>query len=158
MGRILSAGDILEVECPAGVAYISYAGRDANLGDAIWVIPEVFRQPTQDWSTVFGRNGYFAFYPAGTALRRKLVRKVGYSTEALRVVPVKRRRELAVDDSGVVTSWLITDGRDRTPKRDSELTDEEKGLPIASIWNHPLLIERIVSGWMPGRTVLDSSK
>jgi hypothetical protein len=78
----LALGDVLEVACPAGVAYVAYAGRNESLGDALWVVPTVFSAPRDDWSTVFRVPGYFAFYGAHAALRKKLVRKVGYSTDA----------------------------------------------------------------------------
>jgi hypothetical protein len=149
MGAVLSPGDILEFDCPGGVAYFSYAGKHASLGDAIWVVPRVFPQPTDDWSSAFGGEGYFAFYPATSAVRRKLVRKVGFAPAALRLLPTKRRNVVNVDAHGAVTSWLITDGTVRVPRRDSELSSEERNLPIANIWNHKFLVESIGRGWTP---------
>jgi hypothetical protein len=63
----LAVGDVLEIICPTGVAYVAYAGRNESLGDAIWIVPKVFSQPTDDWSLVFSGPGYFAFYAAHTA-------------------------------------------------------------------------------------------
>lgn len=143
-------GDVLEITCPAGVAYVAYAGRNESLGDALWVVPKVFRRPTDDWRMVFSELGYFAFYPAHTALRRKLVRKAGYSTDAIRMLPLRRRSPTNVLDDEKPNSWLITEGSTRTVHRDEDLTVEERMLPIAEIWNHPQLIDAISTGWMPG--------
>jgi hypothetical protein len=95
----------------------------------------------------FMGEGYHAFYPAHAAIRQGLVQLIGYCVEALRQPPAKVRQAINVDRDGTVRSWLITDGISETPRRD--LAPEEEALPIASIWNHGLLIERIVQGWRP---------
>src|ERR1051326_5144227 len=109
MAAWLAIGDILEVVCPTGVAYVSYAGRHQQLGDAIWVVPRVFAYPTNDWRAVFAGSGYLIFYPAHAALRAKLVRKVGYSIDAIRSLPTKRRIAASLDEHEQVVTWLITD-------------------------------------------------
>jgi hypothetical protein len=145
----LAVGDVLEVACPAGVGYVAYAGRNDSLGDAVWVVPKVFSQPTDDWSAVFAGLGYFAFYGAHAALRKKLVRKVGYSTDAIRMLPAQRRSSTNVLDDEQPSAWLITEGSTRSVRRNEDLSDEERLLPIAEIWNHPYLVDAISTGWMP---------
>lgn len=149
MAPSVSVGDILEVVCPTGVAYVSYAGRHETLGDGIWVVPRVFAEPTDDWHAVFAGDGYFAFYPAQTALRRKLVRKVGYSIDAIRPLPAKRRMAASLDEREPVTTWLIVEGDARIARSADQLDQDERRLPLAEIWNHPYLIEAITSGRMP---------
>lgn len=146
MANALVVGDILEVTLPAGVAYVSYAGKNESLGDAIWVVPRVLPAPTTDWKAVFAGEGYFAFYPANAAVRRRLVRKVGHSIDAMHLVPAKRRNVANVDATGTVTSWVITEGTTRVPRSDAELDESERQLPVADIWNHQYLIEAIASG------------
>jgi hypothetical protein len=149
MANSLSIGDILQFACQGGVAYVTYAGKNDSLGDAIWVAARVFPGPTEDWREVFSEPGYFTFYPAHTAVKRKLVQKVGYSTDAIRFLPSKRRSAVSIDKNGKVTSWLITEGASRTHRRDDELNEDERQLPIADIWNHQYLIDAIATGWMP---------
>lgn len=145
MSANLAIGDILEFGCLGGWCYLSYAGRDPTMGDAVWVIPEVFPGHRSDWANVFNRPGFLIFYPARATLRAKLVQKVGYSEEAIRMLPRFRRNIVREDESGVVMSWYITDGISRVPKLDSELSDEERLLPISVIWNHAFLLEQLES-------------
>ena len=149
MSNILSIGDILEVSCERGIGYVSYAGQHSWLGDAIWVVPEIFNAARSDWSTLFDHSGYFTFYPVHAALRQKLIRKVGYAIEAMRPVPALVRTAVNKDESGRVVSWLITDGKARTPRKDAELSAAERSLPIGAIWNHKLLCERLEQQWKP---------
>ena len=149
MADSLAIGDVLEITCPGGVAYMAYAGREASMGDAIWLVPKVYAAPTDAWTQIFAGKGYFVFYPAHTALRRKLVRKVGYSTDAIRPLPSKQRSVVNRDEGGRVTRWLISEGRNRVPRRDEDLDEFERNLPIADIWNHPYLIDAIERGYVP---------
>ena len=149
MAAWFAIGDILEIECPTGVAYVSYAGRHQELGDGIWVVPRVFAKPTDDWRAVFGGVGYFIFYPAHAALGWKLVRKAGYSIDAIRPLPAKRRMAADLDEREQVTTWLIVEGNTRVARPANELDDEERQLPLAEIWNHAALIDAVTSGRTP---------
>lgn len=149
MSNVLSVGDILEVSCKGGVGYFSYAGKHSWLGDAICVVPRLYGSGHPAWGTIFEDVGYFTFYPVHAALRQKLVRKVGYAIEAMRPIPEAVRTAVNKDKSGRVTSWLITDGSARTPRRDADMSKDERLLPIGSIWNHELLCRRIEQGWSP---------
>lgn len=145
----LVVGDVLEIRLTGGVAYAAFAGKNGSLGDAIWVVPIVFPSPTKDWKAVFERDGFFVFYAANAAVRRKLVQKVGFSTDAMRPLPAKRRSAVDVDDDGAVTKWLITQGSERIVRRASEVDEHERNLPIATIWNHESLKDAILSGRRP---------
>ena len=149
MSNVLAVGDVLEVACAGGVAYFSYAGKHGWLGDAIWIVPSIFKSSCTDFGSIFAERGYFAFYPLHAALRQKIVRKVGYAVEAIRVLPINVRSVVNRDALGRVSSWLITDGQSRLPRTDEELSYEERQLPIGAIWNHKMLCERIESRWDP---------
>jgi hypothetical protein len=149
MSSHLAVGDILELSCDGGVAYVSYAGKHSWLGDAIWVVPELFATPQSEWSRIFAKDGYFAFYAVDAGLRHKHLRRVGYALEAMSPIPVLVRTAVNKDENGAVTSWLITDGVVRIPKKDAELSADERLLPIGAIWNYKLLCERLVNRWKP---------
>lgn len=150
MSSIVSVGDILEISCENAVGYVSYAGKHDWFGDAIWVVPGLFPSESRgNWSAIFGRDGYFTFYPVHAAIKQKLLQKVGYALEAIRPIPTAVRTVVNIDESGRALSWLITDGSVRTPRKDAELSTEERSLPIGSIWNHKLLCERVTARWTP---------
>ncbi len=44
-------------------------------------------------------------------------------------------------------TWIIEDGTNEVVK--SELSAEDLQLPIAAIWNHELLMQRVSEGWRP---------
>jgi hypothetical protein len=92
----LSIGDVIEVICPPGVAYVSYAGRDSNLGPAIWVIPRIFSESQKDWRAVFSLDGYFVFYAVYTGIKNKHMHRVGHSIDAIRELPGLRRIQFRV--------------------------------------------------------------
>jgi hypothetical protein len=65
------------------------------------------------------------------------------------MLPARRRSPTNVLDDEKPSAWLITEGSTRAVRRDDELSDEERMLPIAEIWNHPYLVDAISTGWMP---------
>jgi len=117
---------------------VSYAGKNESMGDAIWVIPVAFEAAMRDWESVFSHEGYFVFYPAHTAVRRKLVKKVGYSPHAIRMLPAARRTSATPFSEGKTTAWLITKGATCFTRSDEELDENERMLPIATVWNSSL--------------------
>lgn len=85
------------------------------------------------------------------SVRDGTVRRLGYSIDAFREMPDRIRYIVSQDRDGTVRSWLITDGGQlRLPR--TSLTPEEAALPVGTIWNHPLLVARLETGWSP-RTV-----
>jgi hypothetical protein len=145
---MLKPGDILEVSCKSGVAYVHYVGKHRDYGDTIFVYPEVFRRQPNELASLDGRAGYITFYPAGAAVRQGLAKIVGSTPLPPGVqVPDVFRREAATSRTGEVTSWIVVrDGREALKRN---LTAGEKQLPIASVWNHEYLVDRIVERWHP---------
>jgi hypothetical protein len=67
-----------------------------------------------------------------------------------------RLRRPGARSVGRIDTWVIEDGTHEVVKK--ALTDEELKLPIAAIWNHEILIQRVREGWNPlqeGRIVSD---
>jgi len=154
----LAVGDVLEISCDGSFAYASYAGKHSRLGEAIWLIPKSLPSPPASWEALFAEDGYFVFYAVQAAISGKDVRRVGFALDAMHPVPTIVRTIVNRDASGKVLSWLITDGAAlRQPRQSSELTAEERQLPIGSIWNHKLLCERIAERWKPDQLIVDSA-
>jgi len=143
----LHPGDVLEIACEEGYAYLVYIGRHERLGDAVLVIRTVFPDRQRDAEALTRSPAYIIFYPAASAVRARLVKRIGRSETGIPPVPVWVRSAVNVEHDGRVRSWLVTDGKERIPRR--SLSEAETQLPIASIWNHPLLLERLKTGWSP---------
>jgi hypothetical protein len=138
------SGDVVEIQGPEGLLYLGYLGTHREYGDAVMVSPAVHAVRPTIGGDLF-RDGYVAFYPLRAAVSCGLALIVG-KTKAV-AVPHRLRRAGA-RTGRTVTSWIVEDGFGREEIRFS-LSKEELLLPIAAIWNHELLVERLVGGWRP---------
>jgi hypothetical protein len=94
-------------------------------------------------------KGYFAFYPVLAAMKHGLV-TFAMHHDPVPPVPLRLRRPGAMERNGTVITWIIEDGeRERVTKT---LSQEERALPIAAIWNHEMLRIRLREGWRPERS------
>lgn len=139
----VKAGDILELEARDHFAYLHYIGKHPEYGDAVLVSPRVQTRWSPGTGDIFA-GGYVAFYPAAAAVQQGLVKVVGHSPPP--ALPRQLRRPGARSADRVVT-WVI-EGDSREVVR-TKLSQEELQLPIAAIWNHELLVQRIADGWTP---------
>lgn len=141
-------GQVLEIATERGLAYVQYVSRHGKYGDTIRILPGLFTTRPRDFSRLVHGHAYFAFYPLRMAVAQNLITPV-----AIEPIPVglerpqRLRRRGAIANDGRVETWLVIDG-DREELR-SELSLDEKRLPIASIWNHALLVQRIAEEWAP---------
>ena len=148
-GTRLRPGDVLQVECDARVGLLSFVGRHSSLGDLTWVLPTLFHPPVRDVCAAFQAAGYFQFYPATTAVRRGLIQRAGYCVEAMKLMPPRLLNIIAREGDGLVHRWTISDGTSRVVR--TELSPEERELPVAVIINHEALLDRLREGWTPAR-------
>jgi hypothetical protein len=146
--RRLSPGDVLEVESRGFRSYLQYLGRHREYGDGILVSPERYESRPELNATMF-QNAYVVFYPASAALKRGLVQFVGSLPNP--GLPTEYRREGATSSGGKVETWVIESslGLSVTPS----LSDRERSLPIAQIWNHEMLVKMIAAKWRPEQEV-----
>lgn len=139
----LSSGSVLRARTPAGDVHVLYLGTHPVYGDGVLVARGLARV---DASVDDGRfsDGYVAFYPARDAVRQRLVEVVAQL--APRGLPSRLRRPGARRGREIST-WILEDGDAETVRR--ELSDDERRLPIAAVWNHALLVQRVTEGWDP---------
>lgn len=141
-------GDILEVSTSRGLAYVQYAGKHPEYGPAIRVLPGFFALRPTDWTRLVAQEGYFTFYPVGVAVAQGVVVIAAHlPVPPGRELPTRFRRAGWRTPEGRVTTWLICEGSQETLR--TELSEEERHLFIASIWNHEFLVERLVEEWHP---------
>jgi len=139
----VKAGDILELKAGDRFAYLQYIGRHLEYGDVVLVSPRL--QERQ--ASVTGKNfadGYIAFYPVAAAITQGLVEVIAHLPPPN--LP-KRLRRAGARSGRRVDTWIIEDGNREVVK--GELSEEELRLPIAAIWNHEMLVQRIAEGWNP---------
>jgi len=137
-------GDVLELVGPKNTAYVQYLGRHSDYGDVILVCPRLQQRRPMLTAHLF-RDGYVAFYPVSAALAQGLAQVIGSMPSP--GLPRRYRRAGAIDQDGRVLTWMIEDGDSEELKE--QLTDEERELPIARVWNHEMLFHRISEGWRP---------
>lgn len=146
--RTLGSGDLLEIRSAEGVAYVQVVGKHPEYGFAVYVFPRFYPDRLEDFGKLTQEEGYVAFYPAQAAAREGLVKIVGHGQLPFGIeVPAKLRRAGARAPSGEVLTWVIEDGGQESVRK--QLQEGEKQIPIAAIWNHELLVERISNRWRP---------
>lgn len=138
-------GDILELRVDDHFAYLHYIGKHPEYGDAILVGSLLKERQASITAQIFSR-GYVAFYPAVSAVAQGLVEVVA------QLPPPKlpeRLRRAGARSGSCVDTWIIEDESGEIVK--AQLSEEELRLPIAAIWNHELLVQRISEDWDPSR-------
>ena len=144
MGKRLKTGDVLEITTGDGrFVYLQYLGKHAEYGDAVAVCPREYASRVPENASLFV-SAYVTFYPAHAAVARGLARVHG--TSAPQRMPARWRRAGARVGLTVKT-WIIEDGSSEEVKH--QLSPEERHLPIAAIWNHEFLLQRVREGWRP---------
>ena len=120
------------------------------MGDAIWVIPQIFPARPPDLCTVFEQVGFNIFYSVRRAVKAGMAMKIGHCANAVHPVPTVMRFLLEEDADGYVTqSYLTSDGLHYTHL--DIPTAEQLAIPVAEVWSHSVLLERSASGWTPAR-------
>lgn len=158
MPHRLRSGDVLEVEFPkvpspsvafpdGGFGYLTYVGKHHHNGDAVRVCPRVFHEQPEITDGLFV-DSYIAFYPANVALVHKLVRVVG------RLAPVAmpttfRRGPFKLGEVTLPYQIDVYNGKECKTYLKYSLSEEEKNLNMATVYNHEALLCTISQGWRP---------
>jgi hypothetical protein len=140
----LLGGEILEVPIGTKFGYVQYLGTHRLHGDAILVNP-VLQDRKGAFGASFFSSGYVTFFPACLAVTQKRVEVVAQSTPP--ALPKRFRRPAVVSGDGSVASWTIEGGWRDVEKQ--KLSDDERQLPIAQVWDQEMLKAKIASSWTP---------
>jgi hypothetical protein len=143
MRKRLVGGEILEVPVGSRFGYVQFLGEHREYGEAILVNPELHDRQAR-FATGFFSTGYVTFYPACDAVSQKRMEVVAQSSPPR--LP-KRFRRPKEERDGAVESWVIEGGWRNVVRQ--TLSDEERKLPIAGVWNHDFLRTQIAKGWTP---------
>lgn len=139
----VKGGDVLQLRAGDRFAYLHYIGKHPEYGDAVLVSPGLQERQTSVARENFV-SGYVAFYPAAAGVAQGLVEVVAHLPPPN--LPERLRRAGARSGRRVDT-WIIEDGSREVVR--TKLSEDELRLPIAAIWNHELLVQRIAEGWNP---------
>lgn len=139
----LKPGDVLQISSGSDFAYLHYLGKHQKYGGAVAVKPNLHEAQAL-FTNEFFADSYVTFYPATAAFAHGLVKVVGHLPPV--AVPTTLRRAGRRVDRRVET-WIIEDGSREVVR--GTLSDDELRLPIAGIWNHDYLMQRIAEGWNP---------
>src|SRR5258708_2178341 len=153
-------GDIFEIDTPAGLAYAQYTHDAGDLGQLVRVLPGTYSSRPDLALLAKQRELYFVFYTLQYALRAKQVEVV--SNHAIpdwaKEPPVMRKAGGLSDAEGRRLNWTIgpalslsTTGDLQQALKVRGLSPEQAKLSIASIWPHPVMVEKIAKGWTPER-------
>ena len=141
--RRKKVGDVYEMPIDDGWGYIHYIGVHEKFGEAILVCPGTWHQRPEIDATFF-EDAFLTFYPIGAALWNKLVSKVGHILPP--PMPDVMRRPGWREGRKVVT-WIIMTPEGEVKRK--VLSEAERKLPVAVIWNHEYLVDRIRESWSP---------
>jgi len=148
-------GDVLEVRAGDRFAYMQYIGKHAEYGDAVLVSPRL-HEPRATVTSDLISGAYVTFYPVTVAVAQQLVEVVGHQESP--GLPKRFRRRGAMSGRRVL-KWIIEGSGSEQVKE--SLKEDELHLPIAAIWNHEFLVQRILEGWNPaqeGRESCDDAR
>jgi hypothetical protein len=143
MAKRVKPGDVLELNAPDGWIYVHYLGRHPVYGDAMTVCPTVNSTRAKADQDLF-RDGYVTFYPVAAAVRQGLAAIIGHLPSP--GLP-RRFRRAGVRSGRTIETWIIEGEGFRVVRK--RLSDTERRLPIAAIWNHEFLVQRVSKGWRP---------
>ena len=148
----INIGDIIEIKTKIGFFYAQYTHKDDENGALIRVTKNCFdRRPSDLQEIVDAEVGIITFFPLSIAIHRKIFPLIGN-------LPVPKQRQKFpvfrvrghVDREGRVKQWKFWNGEKTWPdKWLTNLTEEQKKLNIAGIWNDTYLIERLEESWTP---------
>ncbi|MBI5200447.1 MAG: hypothetical protein HY925_02575 [Elusimicrobia bacterium] len=142
-------GDILEIKTRRGLAYAQYTHQHPTMGGLLRVFEMLVERRPQSFSKVAaGPVRFSTFFPVRAAVGRGILTVVSNEqiAEHNSEYPIFRNG-LPDPSTKKVSTWWFWDGKKEW--KVGEITQEQRKLPILSVWNDTLLIERIEAGWTP---------
>jgi hypothetical protein len=149
MGKRVRLGDVIEIPTSKGLAYAQYSHKKDQWGALLRVLPGFFLKRPDDFGRVVAQKERFVtFFPLQAAVNRGIFKVVANEDVPVTAMgfPVFRAAGLR-DRSGRPHHWNLWDGEREW--RVAQLSEDQWKLPIRSVWNDTLLIERIEEEWTP---------
>lgn len=146
---MVKPGDVFGISTAKGEAYLQFIIKNKLMGSAMRVLPGTYPEGEPDIvSLVKMETNFWIFFPLAAAIKSKIVRKVGLFDIPPHARQLPLFRSGVVDpQTGRIENWWLWDGENS--RMVGSISQEQRKLPIKSIWNDTLLIERIEQGWSP---------
>lgn len=140
-------GDIIEIKTGKGLAYAQYTHRNKPFGALIRVFEGLHALRPSDLEQLAASSVAFStFFPLNSALREKVVEKVGRAAIAPQNQAFPLFRDGVHDPiTKKVGTWWLWDGTREW--KVGKLKPGQYHLPIRGVWNLDLLVMRIEEGW-----------
>lgn len=149
VGRV-QVGTVVEIVTPRGLAYAQYSHRNPLCGDLLRILPGFHDLRPDNFAIIANQpESFFVFLPLRAAIVQGKLTVVAREAipEAARPFPLFRTRGAIEPTTGRVMDWWLWDGVREW--KIGQLTPEQERLPIRSIWNVELLVERLLERWKP---------
>ena len=144
----IDTGQIFRVKDGEEFFFLQYLGKHPLYGETIRVFPDLISDDSEiDGSSLEEQDSYVTFYPLSLSARDRMVSPASLRLSNYPEIPLYLRRPGARSKNGEILSWILEDSNGDTPR--TQLSEEEKSLPIAGIWNHEYLLHRVRQGWHP---------
>jgi len=149
MAARVRIGDVIEVPTSRGLAYVQHVCNNEKYGALVRILPGFYAdRPAELSDVVKTLERFVTFFPLQAAISRGIFQIVGNED----LPPASKRFPLFraagfVDRAGRVHDWFLWDGEREW--KVGQLTDEQRALPIRSVWNDTLLVQRIEEEWTP---------
>jgi hypothetical protein len=149
-------GDVVEIPLATGFAYVQFVFEDKGtmgMGELVRVFPERREQPATSLAELTLNNeSYYVFCPIRTAAKKGWIKILGNAPvpEKYRIRPAfKINYAFDRRDKSKLVWFIIEPGTGTSRKVGSQLSPEDRTLPMHVIWGLDLLKERIEKGWTP---------
>ena len=162
MAKRPRSGDIFEIPLPNGFGYGQYLLKHTDppcYGEFVRVFRGVRSARLNDWISLNNEPEQFlTFYSLGRAVRDGAVTLVGHVDVPARLKAFPQFKSVGRFDQmphGRIHTWIFGSGMNVTVVQDSELSAEQRQMPIREIIGHGLLIQRLETGWAHSSSFVD---
>ena len=142
-------GDIFELHTNNGIAYFQCVKESpATEVETIRILPGIYVSLEQARleDLVNKQETFFIKFPLKYGLKKKVIKFVGNYRIPNSVIVPRYYRDMHIV-RGEFIAWHIIDSETYMIQSVKELSEEQKKLSPAGMWNDTLLAERIAEGW-----------
>jgi len=148
----LNKGDVFKILSTKRNVYIQYILKDETMGQLIRVFAPDVKSVSGPRDIKERKELFYVFFPLGSALRRKLVVKIGSSDlPGGQQLPKFMKAPFGINAAGKITSWSIFELDTGKQKVVEKLSKQEIRYSPYECWNDTQIIEAVNANWSPAK-------